>query len=131
MTQIDIALAGAVAKPSARSTGSTDPVNILVLGAGWTSTFLLPLLEECNITHAATTRSGHDNTIAFTFAPDSQDSGPYKLLPPPKTILITFPLKGQGQSSLICRLYRETHDEAGASCRWVQLGSTGIFTEKG
>ena len=117
--------------PSARSTSATTPVDILILGAGWTSTFLLPLLEEHKIKNAATGRNGHDHTITFVFDPQSQDSSPYEQLPPAKTLLITFPLKGQGQSKLLTELYEKTHDEAKSSCRWIQLGSTGIFSEKG
>ena len=116
-----------IAPPSSRSTSATTPVDILILGAGWTSIFLLPLLEKHEITHAATTRNGHDHTIPFSFDPDDQDTAPYERLPPARTILITFPLKGTGQSKLLTNLYARVHD---GESRWIQLGSTGIFTEK-
>ncbi len=46
-------------------------------------------------------------------------------------MLITFPLKGEGQSKLLTDLYERSHEEVGSTCRYIQLGSTGIFTEKG
>ena len=93
-------------------------------GAGWTSTFLLPLLDTSDIRHAATTRTGRNNTIPFTFDASSDSVEPYRSLPSASTILITFPLKGHGQSKRILELYRKVH---GAKNEWVQLGSTGIW----
>ncbi len=130
MTQLKTPPPAATPSPS-RSTSATTPVELLILGAGWTSTFLLPLLETSNISHAATSRTGLDHTIPFTFDPDGQDSSPYERLPLAKTILITFPLKGEQQSKLLTDLYERTHEGVKTSCRWVQLGSTGIFSEKG
>jgi len=46
-------------------------------------------------------------------------------------VLVTFPLKGEGQSELLTSLYARSHLEVGARCRYIQLGSTGIFTGKG
>ena len=46
-------------------------------------------------------------------------------------MLITFPLKGDRQSKLLTDLYGETHEKIADAVRWIQLGSTGIFTEKG
>ena len=100
-------------------------VDILILGAGWTSTFLIPLLSQSGITYAATSTTGRDNTIPFIFEPDFSDPEPYTRLPEARTILITFPLKGVGQSSHLVSLYRSVH---GVENHWVQLGSTGIFT---
>ncbi|OCK76979.1 hypothetical protein K432DRAFT_132018 [Lepidopterella palustris CBS 459.81] len=101
-------------------------VDFLILGAGWTSTFLLPLLTTSQITHAATTTTGHDNTIPFRFNPASHDTAPYSRLPSAKTVLITFPLTGPGQSRLLTSLYRQVH---GDENYWIQLGSTGIFNQ--
>ena len=101
-----------------------NSVEILVLGAGWTSTFLLPLLQRFSITYAATTTNGRDSTIPFTFDPTSSDPQPYTKLPIARTILITFPLKGPQQSAHLTSLYRQIH---GHDNRWIQLGSTGIF----
>ncbi|KAG9194213.1 hypothetical protein G6011_04248 [Alternaria panax] len=101
-------------------------VDLLILGAGWTSTFLIPQLEETNISYAATTTTGKDNTIPFKFDSDSGDADPYKRLPAAQTVLITFPLVGHTQSKTIVGLYRSVH---GAKNNWVQLGSTGIFNK--
>ena len=99
-------------------------VDVLILGAGWTSTFLIPLLCSYSVSYAATTTTGHNNTIPFKFSPDSEDLEQYSTLPAARTILVTFPLKGVGQSKQIVSLYRKVH---GDENEWVQLGSTGIF----
>ena len=99
---------------------------LLILGAGWTSTFLIPQLEDAKISHAATTTSGRDSTIPFKFDPESGDAEPYKRLPAARTVLVTFPLVGHSQSKTIVGLYRSVH---GAKNNWVQLGSTGIFNQ--
>ncbi len=100
--------------------------NILILGAGWTSQFLIPQLKASNLKFAATTRDGRDSTIPFTFDPSSDDTTSFTTLPSAETILVTFPLTGEGQSKKITSLYREVHGEANS---WIQLGSTGIFTD--
>lgn len=100
-------------------------VNILILGAGWTSQFLIPQLKASNLKFAATTRNGRESTIPFTFDPSSSDTTPFTTLPSAETILVTFPLTGEGQSNKITSLYRQVHGKANS---WIQLGSTGIFT---
>lgn len=109
-----------------------DAVEVLILGAGWTSQFLFPLLVSSSITFAATTTSGHESyrtpTIPFTFDHSSDDIEPYTKLPLAKTILVTFPLKGKDQSKHIIALYNRAHSNPGPQ-NWIQLGSTGIFTE--
>ncbi|KAK3209634.1 hypothetical protein GRF29_44g216027 [Pseudopithomyces chartarum] len=102
-------------------------VDLLILGAGWTATFLIPLLEKENIPYAATTTTGRDNTIPFKFNPDSGSPEPYKSLPRARTILITFPLNGHGPSKTITSLYRSVH---GPHNHWIQLGHTGIFNKR-
>lgn len=103
-----------------------DHVDLLILGAGWTSTFLIPQLESENITHAETSTTGRDGTTPFKFDPNSGDAEQYKHLPSAATILITFPLKDHGQSKTIVGLYRSVH---GARNNWIQLGSSGIFNK--
>lgn len=100
-------------------------VYFLILGAGWTSTFLIPLLKEQKIEYAATSRSGHDNTLKFTFDPQSSDSQPFRALPNAHTVLITFPIYGTGGSKRLLELYKDTHPDAKA--HFIQLGSTGIY----
>lgn len=113
-----------------------EDVDLLVLGAGWTSTFLLPLLKREGIKHAATTTTGHDDTIPFRYDPESSDPRPYANLPNATTILITFPLKGKGQSEQLVKLYLDTRKDntdttATASRRrpqFIQLGVTSVWT---
>lgn len=106
-----------------------EPVDFLILGAGWTSQFLIPLLQSSSISYAATTTTGHPSygtpTLPFRYDPTSNDLAPYSTIPSAKTVLITFPLKGANQSKQIVSLYRQVHGDAN---QWIQLGSTGIFT---
>ena len=104
---------------------SPSPVSFLILGAGWTSTFLLPILTERKISHAATSTTGRDDTIKFTFDPSATDLSPYQALPVADTILITFPLKSHGQSKHLLSLYAQTHPNT--KPQYIQLGSTGIW----
>lgn len=101
-------------------------VDILILGAGWTSTFLIAFCKERALSYAATTRSGVGSTILFDFDADSEDPAPYKTLPDAKTILITFPINKSGASERLVRLYKSTRaGEAQAS--FIQLGATSIW----
>nr|POF11599.1 hypothetical protein CFP56_44437 [Quercus suber] len=113
-----------------------QPVEILILGAGWSSTFLIPLLQARNIAFAATTRDGRTvagaDTIPWTFNP-SEDSGSFtsknqfSTLPTAKSILITFPLTGHGQSKTLIRGYSKAHASKPQDLQFVQFGSTGIW----
>lgn len=105
-------------------------IDILILGAGWTSTFLIPLCDERLLTYAATTRDGRNSTIPFQFDPNSEDLGPYKILPDAATLLITFPIQVTGASERLVKLYRASRGESDGSntnTRFIQLGSTGIW----
>lgn len=115
---------------AADDTSSDHMVDLLILGAGWTFLFLEPLLQQEGVSYAATTTTGRDGRIPFRFDPSSSDPAPYRLLPRASTILITFPLKGTGQSKLLVSLYTETHPSSSAP-NWIQLSSTGIFTAPG
>ena len=124
------------------SSSSTSPkkVTLLILGAGWTYQFLEPLLQkQPSFTYAATTSTGHDGTIAFNFDPESDDPEPFRQLPQAEYVLVTFPLKGKGPSKKLVGMYAKTHPQASnreedgrtAATQWIQLGSTGIYTESG
>ncbi|KAJ7796765.1 hypothetical protein B0H14DRAFT_3494436 [Mycena olivaceomarginata] len=103
-------------------------VDILIIGAGWTSTFLIPLCQESQISYAATTRSGAGSTIQFDFQPNSEDPEPYKRLPDAKTVLITFPLTAPGASESLVRMYISTrHDTTVTPAAFIQLGTTSIW----
>ncbi|EIN10092.1 hypothetical protein PUNSTDRAFT_133857 [Punctularia strigosozonata HHB-11173 SS5] len=112
--------------------GHDASVDLLILGAGWTSTFLIPLCVERSISYVATTRSGNapptpaaQPSIQFEFDPTSDDPTPFTPLPNARTVLITFPIKVQGASERLVRLYKLTH--TGTKAAFIQLGSTGIW----
>lgn len=110
-------------------------LDILILGAGWTATFLIPLLRERDASFAATTSDGRyvagSPTLKWRFdpeAPDPEQTKAFSHLPRARHVLVTFPLKGEGQSALLTRAYAETHGGGGGGAfRFIQLGSTGIW----
>lgn len=108
---------------------SDKHVELLILGAGWTSTFLVPLCEERQISYAATSRPANPkpNTIPFEFNDEDEhpDKAQFTSLPSAKTVLITFPIKAKGASERLVNLYQETHQ--GHKPAYIQLGSTGIW----
>lgn len=97
--------------------------DILIVGAGWTSTFLIPLLRERKIKFAATTRSGRDSTIKWTYSPDCPRDY-FSALPDAHTVLITFPLLGCSQADQFITSFRATHQ---VRAQFIQLGSSGIW----
>ena len=121
-------------KKTVEMTSKPSNVDILILGAGWTSTFLIPQLKKENITYAATTTTGRDGTYKFKFEYDSdnldvveENPEQYAALPVGRTILITFPLKGKGQSNYLSNLYTKSHAPQSKPYQFIQLGSTGIW----
>jgi hypothetical protein len=108
-------------------------VDVLILGAGWSSQFLLPLLEKRQLTYAATTRDGRNGTIPFTYDPKAENHTAYYALPKATTVLITFPIKTSGGTKRLLELYRSAHGiEAGQDAtKWIQLGSTGVWEGEG
>jgi hypothetical protein len=102
-------------------------VDLLILGAGWTSTFLIPLCQERNISYAATSRSGANNTIKFEFDQSKEDSEVFKTLPDAKTVLITFPITLSGGSERLVRLYKSTRNDVDSNPAFIQLGATSIW----
>lgn len=110
-----------------------EELDLLILGAGWTATFLIPLLVQRGIAFAATTTSGRPvaghPTIPFRFDPQWRDQNAIAGLPRARTVLITFPLTGTGPSDTLISTYRATHasHRGNAEFRFVQLGSTGIW----
>jgi hypothetical protein len=118
-----------------------EELSLLILGAGWTATFLIPLLQSRKIPFAATTTTGHpvagEPTIPFKFdpsAPEHETRSAIAALPRARYILITFPLTGTGPSKLLVTAYSETHRTSTTATaenprhfRFIQLGSTGIW----
>ncbi|KAH8827698.1 hypothetical protein DL96DRAFT_1599988 [Flagelloscypha sp. PMI_526] len=107
-------------------------LDFLILGSGWTSTFLIPLLKSSQLSYAATTRSGGNDTIPFAFDVDIERSEletRFRSLPDAHTILITFPIVKSGASKLLVELYSSTR--AGTvnhrDIRFIQLGTTSMW----
>ncbi|KAK3312762.1 hypothetical protein B0H66DRAFT_568854 [Apodospora peruviana] len=119
-----------------------EELDLLILGAGWTATFLIPLLASRGISFAATTTSGrpvsNHPTIPFKFdpsAPTEITKSRIAALPRARYILITFPLTGPGPSRLLAETYSSTHPTTNqqdnssvkTKFRFIQLGSTGVW----
>ncbi|KAF8637077.1 hypothetical protein AX17_003077 [Amanita inopinata Kibby_2008] len=109
-------------------------VDILILGAGWVSTFLIPLCQERGLSFAATTRDGRNGTISFVFDPavpgDDDGAEQYEKLPDAKTVLITFPIERSGASKKLVDLYRASRRrqrQTAQEAAFVQLGATSIW----
>ena len=116
-------------------------VDLLILGAGWTSTFLIPLLKQRNYTFAATTTDGRKvadtNTIKWRFEPPSDDdnqksSGDHKsiaALPLARHVLTTFPLTSAAQTDFLVQSYLDGHSNKSNAekPKFIQLGSSGIW----
>ncbi|KAL8672331.1 MAG: hypothetical protein Q9168_003184, partial [Polycauliona sp. 1 TL-2023] len=126
-----------IQNPQPAVASSTNTIDLLILGAGWTSTFLVPMLHHHNITHQATARDGRripglaKGTIPFVFDPASDDLAPYRSLPTAGAVLIVFPLKGRGQSTRLVEMYNNVHNEGAGMRKWIQLGSTGVWKGDG
>ncbi len=101
-------------------------VDILILGAGWLSTFLIPLCNERGLTYAATTRDGRDGTLTFVFDPSSDEIETYRNLPDASTVLITFPITESGGPTKLVNLYTASRQSA-VQPRFLLLGATNIW----
>ncbi len=114
---------------------ASSPIDILILGAGWTSTFLIPLLTTHGLTYAATSRSSHPKPDTIPFEYDQQDSSPdesqFANLPDVRTVLVTFPITVKGATERLVRLYEKTRVSRkageGEKTRWIQLGTTSVW----
>lgn len=107
-------------------------LDILILGAGWTSTFLIPLLQARKLKFAATTRDGRKvagaETIKWSFNPNEsalEEKSQFSMLPSAQHVLVTFPLTGTGQSSTLVHGYQKAQNKS--EVKFIQLGSTGIW----
>ncbi|TFK99333.1 hypothetical protein BDV98DRAFT_650811 [Pterulicium gracile] len=110
------------------SSSSSRAVDILILGAGWTASFLAPLCTARNVVYAATTRDGRDGTIPFAFDPESDDNTSYRPLPDATTVLITFPITQAGGSARLVKLYNETRQSTvNNRSRFIQLGTSSMW----
>ncbi len=114
---------------------ASSPIDILIFGAGWTSTFLIPLLTTHNLTYAATSRLSRPKPDTIPFEYDQHDSSPdesqFANLPDARTVLVTFPITVKGATERLVRLYEKTRvnrkAEEGERTRWIQLGTTSVW----
>jgi len=99
--------------------------DLLILGAGWTFSFLASHIaaEHPSLSYIATTRDGRNGTLKWAWDAEQDGHQQYEALPRAQTVLITFPIKGEGGSKRMVEGYEEVH----GAVRWIQLGSTGIF----
>lgn len=109
-------------------------VDILILGAGWSSTFLIPLLQANKASFAATTRDGREvagaETIKWSFDPTESaesEKSQFAKLPSARNVLVTFPLTGNGQSCMLVQGYQKAQNKTPDDVMFIQLGSTGIW----
>lgn len=111
------------------ATAVPGSVDVLLLGSGWTGSFLIPLLEHKRLRYAYTSRSppdeknpDDDRKIQFELTdPVTKDS--LRPLPRASTVVIIFPIKDLQQVDDLVHEYEEFHGRT----RWIQLGSTGIW----
>ncbi|KAJ3063645.1 hypothetical protein HDU98_000550 [Podochytrium sp. JEL0797] len=104
----------------------TPNVSLLILGLGWTGTYVSSLCIQQGVSSAGTTRDGRNGSVRFEFDPSSNDASPFTALPVAATILITFPLLSADAAHKITAFYTQTHPLV--TPRWILLGSTGNFT---
>lgn len=99
--------------------------DLLILGAGWTFSFLASHIaaEHPSLSYIATTRDGRNGTLKWAWDAEQEGHQQYEALPRAKTVLITYPIKGEGGSKRMVEGYEAVH----GAVRWIQLGSTGIF----
>lgn len=106
-------------------------VDLLILGAGWTSTFLIPLLKERDYTFAATTTDGRKvadaDTIKWRFEPDSEKDSGLGSLPLARHVLVTFPLTTAEQTDFLTNSYLQGHSKTRDQVGFIQFGSSGIW----
>ncbi|EST09049.1 Alpha/beta hydrolase fold-1 [Kalmanozyma brasiliensis GHG001] len=106
-----------------------DAVDVLLLGSGWTASFLIPLLQKNNLRYAYTSRSPPDekdpvdeHRLQFELTdPVTKES--LDPLPRAATVVIIFPIKNLEQVDDLVHEYEDLHGRT----RWIQLGSTGIW----
>jgi hypothetical protein len=106
----------------------TMAVDLLILGAGWTAEFLIPLLQQSKpaVTFAATTRNGRvvPGYKTITFEVNSNTN--WSIVPQAHTILLAFPTTKEGAVASYVQTYEAVH---GHGARWLQLGNTSAWDQ--
>ncbi|KAJ3107154.1 hypothetical protein HDU96_008008 [Phlyctochytrium bullatum] len=90
-----------------------------------TGTYVLTECQNAGVSVGYTTTTGRDGSIPFKFDAESENPEPFRALPAAKTVLITFPLKGELSARRFLTLYKETHEPR--SSNFLLLGSTSAI----
>ncbi|KAH7343744.1 hypothetical protein B0J17DRAFT_643760 [Rhizoctonia solani] len=94
---------------------TTNGVDILILGAGWLSHFLLPILRESNLRYAATSRTGlTPNTIKWNLSDNIE------VLPKASTVVLMFPVDNWRVLEELVKEYQKNYGDS----LWILIGST-------
>lgn len=118
-----------------------QPVDLLILGAGWTAEYLISYIENhrpsLSYRTTNTTGAGKFDSIKFNFDPtrpdqSSNDLNQFNSLPNSYSILISFPIKDPGASQFLLDSYARSRkstcpDFKPEYLNIIQLGSSGIF----
>ncbi|KAJ2726996.1 hypothetical protein GGI07_000113 [Coemansia sp. Benny D115] len=106
---------------------------LLILGEGFIGKYLAELLQKRQVSYAATTTDGRNNTIKWKFPDSASDPVDCSGLPAAKSILITFPLQGSAPASRLIKAYLEMlqskQSQSLSNPQWIYLGSTRPFKE--
>lgn len=110
---------------------ASPPVSVLLLGSGWTSRFVLPLLKRKGISHACTKRAPSDSDGSHVFplqvnAALEQSATGFQALPQADIVVFVFPLTSSEMIDGIIGAY-----EKAKQCQpaWLALGSTGGWSK--
>ena len=107
-----------------------EPVTFLILGTGWTTSYLQPLLRSQGISYATTSSSGREGSIPFRFDPcNPSETEPYRSLPDAEILVITFALRNAAEARGLVHGYISTRQQPPPKGAWgiILLGSTGIW----
>ncbi|KAN0062036.1 hypothetical protein ACQY0O_006031 [Thecaphora frezii] len=110
------------------TTAVNTSVDVLLLGSGWSSTFILPLLGQEGVSCAFTSRRAPTSDEAANGQYQFELSDPLnpaslRPLPRASTVVVIFPIKNPDLASALVEEYERLH----GATRWIQLGSTGIW----
>jgi hypothetical protein len=108
-----------------------DSVDMLILGAGWAYPYLTSICNRSKVSWAGTRRTEQDGLIQFKFAmTGDSETTPFENLPYAKTVLITFPVVGDGQATRLVESYQKAHpkkENEEQSRLFIQLGTIWIW----
>ncbi|CEH15664.1 NAD(P)-binding domain [Ceraceosorus bombacis] len=128
MSCLPFSLTDLLLGPSSSSSDSNEAVDLLLLGSGWTGSFLVPQALEASLRVAYTTRAGASGSIAFHFDAASDDVEPFRVLPDANTVLIVFPFYEEIAVKRLVSGYLDSREASEKmTTRFIALGSTGIW----